>query len=346
MTDVAGIADLPPLPKISSAEYNSDYGSDDLSDLDGVKGKAPISVKQTEFLLMQFAKRMGQRDFSAFNKWKKVWVAGFVKKKHRFIIWRQNRFKQLRDEPLHWGMAVADFLDNFETWLHLENFGNAECIQQQKVEMFLMKGASNIWEATKKGRQGNKQLATDIGEPTGKNANVNLPVLPNTTFMVVIRPVLNGINDQTTRMPLHASYADVSHWEELIDLVEQNSGPIEPYCLTTIYKGNLTQEELDKEYVGIYTLGQMMNDPLCGQISYNRSISHAFKLKLGHNVKLFLVEMKAATGKDIAEHVMRPAKVIPASLCTVSYAPLLMSILRLQVYLMKMKEWWMRRQVG
>jgi len=44
-------------------------------------------------------------------------------------------------------------------------------------------------------------------------------------------------------------------------------------------------------------------------------------LKLGHNVQLFLVEMKAATGKDIAEHVIRPAKVIPASLDMVSYAP-------------------------
>ena len=64
----------------------------------------------------------------------------------------------------------------------------------------------------------------------------------------------------------------------------------------------------------------MMNDLLYGQNSYNSSLSTAFKLKLGHNVKLLLVQMKAATGKEIAEHVMRPAKVIPASLFTVSYA--------------------------
>ena len=44
-------------------------------------------------------------------------------------------------------------------------------------------------------------------------------------------------------------------------------------------------------------------------------------------MNLFLKEMKAATGKDIAEHVIRPAKVIPTSLVTVSYAPLLISIL-------------------
>jgi len=72
--------------------------------------------------------------------------------------------------------------------------------------------------------------------------------------------------------------------------------------------------------MGLYTPGQTMNDRLSGQISYNSSLSNAFKLKLGHDVKLFLVEMKAATGKDIAEHVIRPVKVIPASLVPVSYA--------------------------
>ena len=72
--------------------------------------------------------------------------------------------------------------------------------------------------------------------------------------------------------------------------------------------------------MGLYAPGQTMNDRLSGQISYNSSLSNAFKLKLGHDVKLFLVEMKAATGKDIAEHVIRPVKVIPASLVPVSYA--------------------------
>jgi len=103
------------------------------------------------------------------------------------------------------------------------------------------------------------------------------------------------------------------------------------------------QEELDEEYMGLYAPGPIMNDPLYGQISYNSSLSNAFKFKLGHNVKIFLVDMKAATGKDIAEHIMTPAKVIPASLVTVSYAPLLISILRLRRYPMKMNEWWMSR---
>jgi len=96
--------------------------------------------------------------------------------------------------------------------------------------------------------------------------------------------------------------------------------PKEPYYLTALYKCNLTKEELDEEYMGFSTPGQMMKDPWCGQISYNSSLSNAFKLKLGHDVQLLLIEMKAATGKDFAEHVVRPAKVIPASLVTVSYA--------------------------
>jgi hypothetical protein len=63
-----------------------------------------------------------------------------------------------------------------------------------------------------------------------------------------------------------------------------------------------------------------MNDHLSGQISYNSSLSKAFKLKLGQDVKLLLVETKAATGKDIAEHVLRPVKVIPSSFVLVNNA--------------------------
>jgi hypothetical protein len=144
--------------------------------------------------------------------------------------------------------------------------------------------------------------------------------LPNTTFMVVIRRVLNGNNDSTSSMQFQASYPDVRDWEELFDFIEKNCSPNEPYCLTALYKCNLTKEELDEEYMGLYTLGQIINDPLHDQISYNSALSNAFKLKLGHNVNLFLVEMKAETGKDIAERVLRLGKVIPASLDPVSYA--------------------------
>jgi hypothetical protein len=98
------------LPEISYDQYDAEYESDDLSDMGGAEGKAPISLKQNEFSVKKFAKRIGQPDFSTFNEWKKVWVAGFLEKKHQSIIWAQNRLKQLLDGPLHWKTAVADFL--------------------------------------------------------------------------------------------------------------------------------------------------------------------------------------------------------------------------------------------
>jgi hypothetical protein len=82
---VAGNGDLPPLRYNCYDEFDADAESDDLSDLGRAKGKAPISLKQTECSLKQFAKRMRQPNLSAFNKWKKVLVAGCLRKKHRSI---------------------------------------------------------------------------------------------------------------------------------------------------------------------------------------------------------------------------------------------------------------------
>jgi hypothetical protein len=161
--------------------------------------------------------------------------------------------------------------------------------------MFLKKGASQAREARKKRRQGAKRPATDLGERRGKHLKGNVPELQHTHFMVVIRQVPNRNNDRTSSMRLQASYTDVRHWEELIDFIEKICVPKEPYCLTACNKRNLAQEEVDKEYMGLYALGQIMNDPLYGQISSNSSHSNAFKLNLGHNVQLFLVKMQAAT---------------------------------------------------
>jgi hypothetical protein len=108
---------LPPLPENSYDKFDADAESDDSSELGRAKGKAPISLKQTEFSLKQFANRMGQPNSSVCNKWKKVWVAGFLEKKHRSIILGYNRLKQLRNGLLRWKMAVADFLDTIQTWL-------------------------------------------------------------------------------------------------------------------------------------------------------------------------------------------------------------------------------------
>ena len=282
---------------------------------------------------------MQQPNFSDFNQGKKVWVAGYLEKKHRSIIRGQNCLKQLRDGPLDWETEVADCLETFVTWARLKMFDHAESIWRQSVEVYLKKCACVVRNAREEGRPGNNRAATDSGGRTGKHSRSNLSELPNATFMVVICRVPNGNNDQTSSMQLHASYTDVRHWEELIDFIEKNWDPKEPYCLTALFKSNLTQEELDEEHMGLYALGQMMNDPLNCLISYNSSLSNAFKLKLGHNVKLFLVEMKAATGNDIAEHVIRPAKVLPANLVMVSHASLLIKISRLRRYPMNVQEW-------
>jgi len=45
---------------MSYDEYDAADGSNNLSDLGGAEGKPPISLKQTEFSLKQFGKRMGQ----------------------------------------------------------------------------------------------------------------------------------------------------------------------------------------------------------------------------------------------------------------------------------------------
>jgi hypothetical protein len=100
-----------------------------LSDLGGAESKTSISLKETEYSLKQFAKSMGQPNISTFNKWKNVWVPGFVGKKHRSVIQGQTHLKQLHDGPLQWEAVGANILDPFETWLPLDNVDTAEWIQ-------------------------------------------------------------------------------------------------------------------------------------------------------------------------------------------------------------------------
>jgi hypothetical protein len=121
--DVGGIVDLTPIPEMSYGEYDADYESDDGSVLGEDEGKDSTRVKQTEFSLTQFAQLMGQPNFSAFNKWKKVCMAGCLEKKDRSIIPEQNRSKQLRGGPLHWQMAVAGFFGDFTDLAAFGKFG-------------------------------------------------------------------------------------------------------------------------------------------------------------------------------------------------------------------------------
>jgi len=50
-TDVMGIGNFPPMPEMSYDIYDAADESEDSSDLGGVEGKRPISLKQTEFSL-------------------------------------------------------------------------------------------------------------------------------------------------------------------------------------------------------------------------------------------------------------------------------------------------------
>jgi len=93
----------------------------------------------------------------------------------------------------------------------------------------------------------------------------------------------------------------VRHWKELVDFIDKNRGPKEPYILTLMFKWTLDEDELEKLYMGLYTHTRMINGPIYGQISYNCCLSNALKLKLGHNVKIFVVEMMRATEKEISE---------------------------------------------
>jgi hypothetical protein len=145
----------------------------------------------------------------------------------------------------------------------------------------------------------------------GNKARSNLPELPNTMFMVMIHRVLNGKDIVLAPKQLQVLYTDVRHWEEVVDFINKNGGPKESYILRSMFKRTLEQDELEEEYMGIYKHRQMINVPIYGQISYNCCLSNTFKLKLGHNVKIFVVEMMPATGKETTKHVIRPTKVIP-----------------------------------
>jgi hypothetical protein len=186
------MADVPPLLEISYDKYDGDDESNDSLDLGGAEGKSPVSLKQTEFSLKEFAKRIGHANYTAFNKWKKGWVAGFIEKKHRSIIRGQTWLKQLRDGSLHSATAVEDFLETFESWLPLDNFNYAEWIVLQGVEMFLKKCPSEICEVRKKGRRGNMRPVTDLGDRASRKVRSNLPELLNTTFTIVICRVSDG----------------------------------------------------------------------------------------------------------------------------------------------------------
>jgi hypothetical protein len=187
---------------------------------------------------------------------------------------------------------------------------------------------------------------TDLEEQASKQARSNLPELPNKTFMVVICQVSNGKDIVLSLNQLQGAYTYMRHWEDLIDFININRGPKEPYSLTSRFKCTLEKDELDEDYMGLYTNGQIITDPIYGQILYNCCVSNAFKLKLGHDPTIFLVEMERGTGKEIAEHVIRPANVIPTSRVKARCTQLLIIIHKLWKVLTRVEESRETRMVG
>jgi len=172
----------------------------------------------------------------------------------------------------------------------------------------------------------------------------NLQEFPNITFTVTTRSMSNDKYEVLTAKQLHASCTNVTHWDELVNFIDKNGGLKEPFILTTIFYCTLEQDELVEEYIGLYKHGQMVNDRIYGQISYNCYLSIAFKLTLEYNVKIFLVELMRVTVKEIAEHVIRPTKVIPTSCNKAEHDQLLISIHRLWRVLKMVDEREKRRE--
>jgi len=115
-----------------------------------------------------------------------------IEEKPRSMMKCQNCLKHIRQSPLHWDMAVAEILATFEDWLLMDSFNSAEWIPVQWFGLWLKICASEIQEASKTLRQGNKRPATDFGKCTCKLLMTNLPELPNTMLTVMIWWVANG----------------------------------------------------------------------------------------------------------------------------------------------------------
>jgi len=126
----------------------------------------------------------------------------------------------------------------------------------------------------------------------------------------------------------------------------KNGGLKEPYISTLMLTCTWAQDKLDEEHVRLPTPGQMINEPIYSQISYNYCLLRAFWLKLGPNLKIFLVEMKIATGKEITKHVIWPAKVVLSSCAKARCAQLLIIIHRLWKVMKRVEERRERRMVG
>lgn len=135
-TEATQIADLHPWVEKFHYHYDRQDECAKLLDMEGTDGTPPFNLKQTEFSYKPFAQLIWQPNYSRFNKWNKLLMAGFLGRQHQSIIQRQICLKQLEDRSLYWETAVAHVLATFEYWIPFDNIDNAEWIWWQWVEMF------------------------------------------------------------------------------------------------------------------------------------------------------------------------------------------------------------------
>jgi len=131
--------------------------------------------------------------------------------------------------------------------------------------------------------------------------------------MSVICWVSNGNDNLISPNQRQSSYTDRRHRENMIVFVNNKECPMQPSILSIMLECAFKHDKLDEECTGWYTHGQMMDDAIYGLISYNCWLYNAFRLKLGYNLNIMLVAIRRGTGKEMTEHIVRPAKAIPRS---------------------------------
>ena len=179
-----------------------------------------------------------------------------------------------------------------------------------------------------------------------KSVSSNFPELPYTVCMVLIHWGSNPNDMFLSPEQLQVSYTDLRHREELMDFVNKHGGLKESGFLELMFECPLEEEALDEEYLGLNTHCHVINDPIYGLILHNCCYSNAFMSKLGQIPKIFLVKMKRASAKEIAEHVIGPVKVILASSVRVRCAQLLNIMQRLRKALNRVEARRERKLVG
>lgn len=131
-----------------------------------------------------------------------------------------------------------------------------------------------------------------LGECSCENATGNIAELPNTTWMVVFQWVLHDAH--TSPNQLQILYTAVRHWEKVIDSIEATGGLMEPCHLKVTMKCTLEQKQSVQEHWGLHILREPKSDLIHDQISLHCWLLNAFKLKLELNVKIILIQMRAA----------------------------------------------------